>query len=144
MKLSLIQVEHLTFAHEGSYDNVFEDVSLRLDSSWRLGLIGRNGCGKTTFLHLLQGRYPHQGRISAPMEFSYFPYPVAHPEQSAGDIAFSLLDPGEEWRIYRELSLLEVPETVLERPFSTLSGGEQTKLLLAALFAGEDRFLLID
>ena len=142
--MSLIQIEHLTFAHEGSYDNVFEDVSLRLDSRWRMGLIGRNGCGKTTFLHLLQGRYPYQGQIMAPMEFAYFPYPVAHPEQSAGDVVFPLLEPGEEWRIYRELSLLEVPETVLERPFSTLSGGEQTKLLLAALFSGEDRFLLID
>ena len=142
--MSLIQIEHLTFAHEGSYDNVFEDVSLRLDSNWRLGLIGRNGCGKTTFLNLLQGRYPYQGQILAPMDFAYFPYPVAHPEQSAGDVALSMLEPGEEWRIYRELSLLEVPEPILERPFSTLSGGERTKLLLAALFSGEDRFLLID
>lgn len=142
--MSLIQIEHLTFAHEGSFDNVFEDVSLQLDTRWRLGLIGRNGCGKTTFLQLLQGRYEYAGTISASTEFVYFPYPVKHMEALAGDVAAELLPLGEEWRLYRELSLLEVPETVLERPFSTLSGGEQTKLLLAALFAGEDRFLLID
>ena len=142
--MSLIQIEHLTFAHEGSFDYVFEDVTLQLDTRWRLGLIGRNGCGKTTFLRLLQGQYEYAGTISASAEFAYFPYSVTQPEALAGDVAAELLPAGEEWRLYRELSLLEVSDTVLERPFSTLSGGEQTKLLLAALFAGEDRFLLID
>lgn len=142
--MSRIQIDHLTFAHEGSYDNVFEDVSLGLDSNWNLGLIGRNGCGKTTFLHLLQGRYAYTGQISAPVELCYFPYPVTEPQRPVGQVVEPLLPEGEEWRLYLELSLLEVPETVLERPFSSLSGGEQTKVLLAALFAGENRFLLID
>lgn len=142
--MSLIQIEHLTFAYDGSYDNVFEDISLQLDTRWRLGLIGRNGVGKTTFLRLLQGKYAYSGHISASVEFAYFPYPVAHPEKSAGEAVMGLLPTGEEWRIYRELGLLNMPESVLERPFSTLSGGEQTKLLLAALFSGENRFLLID
>lgn len=142
--MSLIQIDHLTFAYDGSYDNVFEDISLQLDTRWRLGLIGRNGTGKTTFLHLLQGRYDYAGTISASVEFGYFPYEVPHPEQPALDAVTPLLPPEEEWRLYRELDLLDVPETVLERPYATLSGGEQTKLLLAALFAGEERFLLID
>lgn len=41
--MSYIQVTDLTFAYEGSYDNIFEDVSFRLDTDWKLGLIGRNG-----------------------------------------------------------------------------------------------------
>jgi lincosamide and streptogramin A transport system ATP-binding/permease protein len=44
----------------------------------------------------------------------------------------------------KELNLLEVDPGVLERAFSTLSPGEQTKVLLAALFSREERFLLID
>ena len=56
--MSLIQVEHLTFAYPGSYDNVFEDVSFQIDTDWKLGLLGRNGRGKTTFLRLLQRKYP--------------------------------------------------------------------------------------
>jgi lincosamide and streptogramin A transport system ATP-binding/permease protein len=44
----------------------------------------------------------------------------------------------------RELNLLEVPEDALNRPFSTLSNGEQTKVLLAALFLRENCFPLID
>jgi lincosamide and streptogramin A transport system ATP-binding/permease protein len=44
----------------------------------------------------------------------------------------------------RELSLLQVSEDVLYRPFDSLSNGEQTKVLLAALFFKENSFLLID
>lgn len=44
----------------------------------------------------------------------------------------------------RELGLLGVDESVLPRPFATLSNGEKTKLLLAALFLKENNFLLID
>ena len=62
--MSLIQVEHLTFAYPGSYDNVFEDVSFQIDTDWKLGFLGRNGRGKTTFLRLLQGEYVYEGCIS--------------------------------------------------------------------------------
>jgi lincosamide and streptogramin A transport system ATP-binding/permease protein len=44
----------------------------------------------------------------------------------------------------RELNLLQVSEDVLHRPFGTLSNGEQTKVMLAALFLKENSFLLID
>lgn len=50
----------------------------------------------------------------------------------------------EHWMLQRELSLLDVEEEVLYRPFSTLSNGEQTKVLLATLFLKENHFLLID
>ena len=49
-----------------------------------------------------------------------------------------------EWKIRRELSLLGVEEDALWRPFETLSGGEKTKLQLAALFLQEGSFPLID
>ena len=52
--MSLIRVNHLTFAYEGSYDNIFEDVSFQIDTDWKLGFVGRNGRGKTTFLNLLK------------------------------------------------------------------------------------------
>ena len=47
--MALIQIEHLSFSYPSSYDPIFEDVSLRLDTRWKLGFIGRNGRGKTTF-----------------------------------------------------------------------------------------------
>ena len=50
--MSLISVSDLTFGYEGSFDTIFEHVNLQLDTDWRLGLIGRNGRGKTTLLRL--------------------------------------------------------------------------------------------
>lgn len=48
------------------------------------------------------------------------------------------------WELARELSLMQVSDDVLNRPFNTLSNGEQTKVLLAALFLNDNNFLLID
>lgn len=142
--MSQIFVEHLSFAYPGSYDPVFEDMSFRLDTDWRLGLIGRNGRGKTTLLRLLMGEFPYEGRIAASVKFEYFPYLVANENLPAAEVIRSVCPDAEDWRIEREISLLAMDERLLSQPFSTLSGGEQTRMLLAALFLGKDRFLLID
>ena len=60
------------------------------------------------------------------------------------DILSEVCPLAEEWELLRELSLLEVRDDVLWRPFFTLSNGEQTKVLLAALFLNDGHFLLID
>jgi len=142
--MSLIDVNNLTFAYEGSYDNIFENVSFRIDTDWKLGFTGRNGRGKTTFLRLPMGKYPYQGTISSSVDFEYFPFEVADGNSDTINVIGGILGDFESWRLMRELSLLEVSEELLYRPFSTLSNGEQTKVLLAALFLREDRFLLVD
>lgn len=48
--MSAIIVENLTFSYPGSYDNIFENTSFQLDTSWKLGLVGRNGRGKTSLI----------------------------------------------------------------------------------------------
>ena len=48
--MSMIKIENLTFSYPGSYDPVFEQINFQIDTDWKLGLIGRNGRGKTTFL----------------------------------------------------------------------------------------------
>lgn len=77
--MSLISVSHLTFCYEGSFDNIFEDVSFQIDTDWKLGLTGRNGRGKTTFLKLLMGQYEYKGTISHSVRFDYFPFEVSQP-----------------------------------------------------------------
>lgn len=67
--MSLINVSNLTFSYEGSYDNIFENVSFQIDTDWKLGFIGRNGRGKTTFLNLLLGKYAYSGNISSTVKF---------------------------------------------------------------------------
>ncbi len=142
--MSLIQVEGLTFAYPSSYDNIFENVSFHIDTDWKLGFVGRNGRGKTTFFRLLMGEFDYIGRIVSSVKFDYFPYPVDDPQQMTMDILQEICPAAENWQLMRELSLLEVDEDVLWRSFDTLSGGERTKVLLAALFLREGNFLLID
>ena len=142
--MSLIHVNRLTFAYEGSGDNIFENASFQLDTDWRLGFVGRNGRGKTTFLKLLMEEYPYEGSISASVAFTYFPYAVPDKARDTRAVIDGVLPNCEAWKIMRELELLGVSPDVLERPFGTLSNGEQTKVLLAVLFLRENSFLLID
>ena len=142
--MSMIRVEDLTFSYPSGYDHIFEHVSFQIDTDWRLGFIGRNGRGKTTFLNLLLGKYEYQGKIESSVQFDYFPYPVGDKSGLTVDILSEVCPLAEEWELLRELSCLEVREDALCRPFSTLSNGEQTKALLAALFLNDGRFLLID
>ncbi|WP_141501154.1 Lsa family ABC-F type ribosomal protection protein [Paenibacillus luteus] len=142
--MSLINVTNFTFAYEGSYDNIFENVSFQIDTDWKLGFTGRNGRGKTTFLQLLLGKYEYSGTISAKVTFEYFPFPVENKENNTIDVITDIFPDYIHWQLMRELSLLKVSEDVLYRPFNSLSNGEQTKVLLAALFIKENSFLLID
>lgn len=142
--MALISVKNLTFCHEGSYDNVFENVSFNIDTNWKLGFTGRNGRGKTTFLKLLLGKFTYSGSIHTDVHFDYFPFDVDDKGRNTIDIVDEILYDYELWQLVKELSQLEVSDEVLYRPFNSLSNGEQTKVLLALLFLKRDRFLLID
>ena len=143
--MSIIKVENLTFAHLGSYDNVFENVTFAIDTDWKLGFVGRNGRGKTTFLNLLLGKYPYQGKIISSTQFDYFPFTVQDEGILTIDVLEQICPTAQEWQYYREFNNLDLDAAdVLYRPFETLSKGEQTKVLLAALFLNDGRFLLID
>ena len=179
--MSQIVVNDLTFSYDTSYDNIFEHVSFQLDTDWRLGFIGRNGRGKTTFLKLLLGIYDYRGTITTSVEFNYFPFEVEDMNVNTGTLIRDTIAPYSKWEeemeeclktdckepqlerygilqelyqshdgylidelIEKELGKLQVDRNVLERPFATLSFGERTKIMLAALFLKKNNFLLID
>ncbi|WP_018782107.1 Lsa family ABC-F type ribosomal protection protein [Bacillus sp. 95MFCvi2.1] len=142
--MSMIKVQDLTFSYPGSFDNIFEGVNFQIDTDWKLGFIGRNGRGKTTFFNLLLGNYEYSGKITSSVEFNYFPYPVSDKNKFTHEILEEICPQAEDWEFLREISYLNVDAEAMYRPFKTLSNGEQTKVLLAALFLNEGQFLLID
>ncbi len=144
--MSQINVNDLTFCYEGAFDNIFENASFSVDTNWKLGFIGRNGKGKTTFLNLLMGKYEYKGSISASVRFDYFPYKVSEEELefTADELMEKWKNGVESWRVMCELPKLSIDAELLYRPFRTLSFGERTKIMLAVLFSGENDFLLID
>ena len=144
--MSLLQVSELSFCYEGSFDNIFEEMSFSVDTDWKLGFIGRNGKGKTTFLNLLLGKYDYQGSITTDKVFDYFPYQIDKKdlELTVDELAESWKPGVESWRIVCEINSLGVDPEILYRPIKTLSHGERTKAMLAVLFSGDNEFLLID
>jgi len=90
------------------------------------------------------GQFEYSGTISASVSFEYFPFAISDNSKNTIEIIKEVAPEGEHWQVLREIALLDVDEDVLYRPFSTLSNGEQTKILLAGLFLRPNSFLLID
>lgn len=103
--MAQINVTNLTYCYEGSFDNIFENVSFSIDTDWKLGFIGRNGKGKTTFLNLLMGKYQYEGSITTSTVFDYFPYHITKTQKELCAVDFlEELKPGcEFWRVVCEL-----------------------------------------
>lgn len=149
--MSMISLSNITFYYPGSYEPVFQHLSAHLDTDWHLGLTGRNGRGKTTLLRLLLGSQhkeygltDYQGSIVSQAPFCFFPMPVEDSWEPAFVVAQQLCPNAQDWELRRQLGLLELDEDTLWRPYALLSGGEKTKLQLAALFLQEGAFPLID
>jgi len=143
--MAQIQISHLTFGYDGSAEDVFTDLSCRLDSQWRLGLIGRNGRGKTTLLRLLAGELcPRKGALTLPCKPVLFPFTLPDSRGITLEALLACAPDTPEWRLVQEASRLGLPAEALSRPYDTLSRGEQTKAQLAALFAREDAYPMID
>lgn len=144
--MAKISVSDLTFCYEGSSDNIFEQVSFSIDTDWKLGFIGRNGKGKTTFLNLLLGKYEYRGNIQTSTAFDYFPYQIKKEQltRCMSDFLEELAPDCEEWRVIMELEKMKMSAELLYRPFGTLSHGERTRVMLAILFSRDNYFLLID
>lgn len=144
--MGTIQISNLSFKYDQMTDWLFDSVNLSIDASWKLGLIGRNGRGKSSLMHLLMGELSYSGSIVSDLSFAYYPQPVSDDSLSASDVAREVagLESYDIWRIETEMEKLQVSSEILQRSFATLSPGERTKVLLAALFVDDGRFQLID
>lgn len=142
--MSIISVNNLTYYYDGCDEAVYENASFTLDTTWKTGLIGRNGRGKTTLLKLLTGELENGGAVNTKAEFLYFPFDVEDKNMTGGELIGIICPEVQEWEVIRELSYMGTDCEILYRPFSTLSGGEQTRLLLCLLFLRDNAFLLID
>lgn len=138
-----ITISNLSFAYPGQ-EKLFDHCQLNLDSSWKLGLLGRNGRGKTTLMKILLNTLPYNGEIKTPLSFVYYPFSINDDTDLAWNNVAAAFPTIEQWQIERELNLMQTDPALLWQPFNTLSGGEQTRLMLATIFAQEEIFPLLD
>lgn len=140
--MSTISIKNLSFAYNGQ-DLLFNNVSLSLDSQWKLGLLGRNGRGKTTLLNIIQENLEFTGKIETNINFEYFPQ-IIHDKDNLTLYAIQAEFHVKQWELEKEFSQLQLDSKVLWQPFNSLSGGEQTKVLLALAFRDKNNFVLLD
>ena len=142
--MALIDIRDLTFAYPGSYDNVFEHLSLQLDTHWRLGLVGRNGRGKTTLLRVLAGLQRRSAGVVTvpPRPTLLFPENRLLPWRTVEQHIADVLPRARRGETGRWLALVELEGEEHARP-SALSGGMGRRLALArALACGGGLYLL--
>ncbi len=72
--MSNIKINHLTFGYTDQL--IFDNVSINIDDQWKLGLVGRNGRGKTTLLKILLGEVEAHIDIKTNKSFVYFPQTI--------------------------------------------------------------------
>lgn len=129
---------------------LFDDLSLKVNRSEKVGLVGRNGHGKSTIFKLILGTAePDAGTIAVPKG-----YRIGHLEQHLRFTMPTVLEecalclpPDEEyetWKVEKVLSGLGFSADDLERSPDAMSGGYQIRMNLAKLLVSEPDMLLLD
>ncbi len=147
----VVEAEGVSFSWSGR--PVVKDLSTSILRGDRVGILGPNGCGKTTLIRLLLGELPpDRGRIrlGTRLEVAYFDQQRARldPEARVRD---SLAQGGDQVEVGgRKRHVLSWLQDFLftparaQQPVKSLSGGERNRLLLARLFLRPANLLVLD
>jgi ATP-binding cassette subfamily F protein uup len=133
---------------------IIRDFSTRILRKDRIGIIGPNGCGKTTLIKLLVGELePTAGTIRRGTNLlpAYFDQQREQLDPAAsiadnvtGGSGDSVIIDGQARHVSGYLRDFLFPPERLNAPVSMLSGGERNRLLLARLFAKPSNLLIMD
>ncbi len=143
-----------SFEHEGKTTNILDKFSIRIQRGDRIGILGKNGSGKSTFLKMLIGELePDQGRVKRrkELEFSYF-------DQNRSDLKLDetlrkTLSPsggdyidvlGKERHVCGYLKDFLFDPGRAQDLVSSLSGGQKNRLMLAKILANPKTCLILD
>jgi ABC transport system ATP-binding/permease protein len=148
----VFEAEHVT--HSFGAATIIRDFSARIMRSDRIGIIGPNGCGKTTLIKLLVGEMePASGLIKRGTNLmpAYFDQQREQLDPSAsimdnvtGGSGDTVIIDGQARHVSGYLRDFLFPPERLNAPVSMLSGGERNRLLLARLFARPSNLLVMD
>jgi ATP-binding cassette subfamily F protein uup len=132
---------------------VLSNVDFRLQRGERVGLVGPNGVGKTTFLRVLLGETPPDGGklvIGKNTKVAY--YDQQRAQLDLESTVYESASQGEDWVILGDqkvalrdyLDDLLFPVPMQRMKVKALSGGERNRLLLARLFLEGANVLVLD
>ncbi|NCD32034.1 MAG: ATP-binding cassette domain-containing protein [Spartobacteria bacterium] len=148
----VITAKKMSFGYADLPDTISE-LTTTIMRGDRIGIIGPNGCGKTTLLNLLLGRLPpREGTLEhgTRLEIAYFDQ-HRHQLEDDKDVKYNVADGNDFITLHGSrrhvISYLQdflfSPERIVQ-PVSSLSGGERNRLLLARLFTKPSNVLVLD
>jgi ATP-binding cassette subfamily F protein uup len=145
---------HKSFEDDGKVIPILDGFSMRIQRGERIGIIGKNGAGKSTFLKLLIGEMePDQGRVKVrkELEFSYFDQKRS--DLNPDDTLRKVLAPsgsdylkvrGKERHVCGYLKDFMFDPGRAWDKVSQLSGGQKNRLMLAKILAEPKSCLILD
>ncbi|HEY2633997.1 MAG TPA: ATP-binding cassette domain-containing protein [Steroidobacteraceae bacterium] len=146
--------EAIHVSHAFGTSPVITDFSARIMRGDRIGIIGPNGCGKSTLIKLLVGELePASGEIrrGTNLASAYFDQQREQLDPAAsimdnvtGGSGDTVVIDGQARHVSGYLRDFLFPPERLHAPVSMLSGGERNRLLLARLFARPSNLLVMD
>ncbi len=147
----VIEAENIQYAFE--QQTIIDPFSLIMQRGDKIGIVGPNGCGKTTLLRLLIGELaPQKGeiRLGSNLEIAYFDQLRSQLDESksildnVGEGRDTLTINGRQRNVISYLEDFLFSRERVHAPISALSGGERNRLLLARLFAKPANLLVLD
>lgn len=164
----MLTIQNLSYSHPNK-NTLFTNLSMTVNQSDKIALIGNNGIGKSTLLKLIaKDLKPDEGQITSQAKPYYIPQifgqfnklTIAQALQvetklnalhkilsgSVDEKNYSLLN--DDWTIEEKcqeaLSYWDISDLSLSQKLSELSGGQKTKVFLAGLFIHQPSFVLLD
>ena len=148
-----IVVEAEDLKYEWPEKLIVDNFNCKILRGEKIGIIGPNGCGKTTLIELLMGDLtPQQGwvKLGTKLEVAYFDQ---HREtidlnrsvrENIADKTDQVTVNGQPKHVISYLKNFLFTEKKINMPAKALSGGERNRLLLAKLFTRSFNFLIMD
>lgn len=163
-----IELDHVTFSYREDEEAVLKDVTIQIEPGEYLGIVGSSGCGKSTLMKLLlgfektdPGRIYFDGHDIAKLNKRELRKQMGVVLQDGKVFGGSIYDnitltaPGADqesvWNVIKavdlEMDIARMPmgiHTYLSEGGSTISGGQQQKILIARAILGNPKIILLD